>query len=420
MDFLEKMTKKFMVTNSSRDTCTLANLKTIIQRSSVNGNVKSRYHAHEDFSLLVGEAYLTEAAMMFFGIEDLSGSATKHSPPENIEYAHNKKKTEAYKQAMDAFLTSVMMSQSFKEEAERKDSIQLNVAGVNVQVRVEGGFAIVPLKVGYQSFEIRTPISSFKAGGIAVNLPMCGVVNISPVKPDDLHNYILNYLQYYFLFIFLKDAIAEGDIRRINVGLKHLIPFFYNHSPLSKYMVECIDYILKTEILLSPIRSIQVQTSALVNPKGRKGHNKPMDMQKENQVKKLKELIKGLGANKTETSIVNISKAGPVIDHVVNEFDKDLGFVDHGTTHKKRSTDEDLLMLLTTLREAKALVAQPGRELKHYRLIKDNVFAEIGEKQHHLTSSIMSVAERLKKSVPVDVEEDLEEMEDQQDGDEEI
>jgi hypothetical protein len=96
--------------------------------------------------------------------------------------------------------------------------------------------------------------------------------------------------------------------------LKMMIPLFYHHSPLSKYMVECIDYILKTELLLPPKIAIQVRVSSFVNPKGKKGKNKAADMQKENQVKELKDLIRGLGSNKTENSIVRLSKAYPVIN----------------------------------------------------------------------------------------------------------
>lgn len=62
-----------------------------------------------------------------------------------------------------------------------------------------------------------------------------------------------------------------------------------------------------------PLRLLlEVRTGSFVNPKGGIGNTKPSDMQKENQVKEFKELIKGLGSNKTETAIVNVCKAAPV------------------------------------------------------------------------------------------------------------
>ncbi|XP_052089483.1 uncharacterized protein LOC127726061 isoform X3 [Mytilus californianus] len=42
-DFLEKLCKRFLKLGNSRDQGTLANLKILIQRSNVNGKVKSRF-----------------------------------------------------------------------------------------------------------------------------------------------------------------------------------------------------------------------------------------------------------------------------------------------------------------------------------------------------------------------------------------
>uniref|UniRef100_K1PWV9 DUF6589 domain-containing protein n=1 Tax=Magallana gigas TaxID=29159 RepID=K1PWV9_MAGGI len=81
------------------------------------------------------------------------------------------------------------------------------------------------------------------------------------------------------------------------------MPLFYSHSSLSKYMTECIDYVLKTETLLTPKMALKVRAASFINPTGRPGHNKAADIEKENQVKMLKDLIRGLGANKTENGI---------------------------------------------------------------------------------------------------------------------
>ena len=70
-------------------------------------------------------------------------------------------------------------------------------------------------------------------------------IDVSLIKSDDLYNYVLNFLQYYFVLLNFKDAIAEGDIFRVSNTMKLMVPFYYNHSALSKYMVECIDYVLR-------------------------------------------------------------------------------------------------------------------------------------------------------------------------------
>ncbi|KAH3718367.1 hypothetical protein DPMN_061170 [Dreissena polymorpha] len=163
------------------------------------------------------------------------------------------------------------------------------------------------------------------------------IINVKLVKPDDLKNYVMNFLQHYFIILNLKDAVKGGDVFRINNCLKMMIPFFYNHSPLSKYMVECLDYILKTEVMLPPKLAIQVRAAACVNPKGAKAKNKAADMQKENQVNEMKELFKGLGSNKNEHSIETISKAYPVVNDIVSHIDLQISNKEVKSSHKSRS-----------------------------------------------------------------------------------
>ncbi|XP_050396775.1 uncharacterized protein LOC126815254 [Patella vulgata] len=80
-DFLEKLCKKFLIINKSRDKGTLAHLRVIIQRSNVNGQVKSRFKQHEDFISTVGKAYLTEMVQEYFGIENVDSLPTKNTSP---------------------------------------------------------------------------------------------------------------------------------------------------------------------------------------------------------------------------------------------------------------------------------------------------------------------------------------------------
>ena len=104
---------------------------------------------------------------------------------------------------------------------------------------------------------------------------------------DDLYNYLRNYLQWYFVLVQILDAIREGDMERTNISLKMMLPFFYSHSELSKYFDECVDYILKTEVVLPPGVAVQVRAASFVNLKGGVGNNKAADMHTENEVNKV-------------------------------------------------------------------------------------------------------------------------------------
>lgn len=185
---------------------------------------------------------------------------------------------------------------------------------------------------------IKVPLTKVKEGcKVSINgveLKLKSVIE-NQGQQDDLYNYVNNYLQWYFVIMQLQDAIHEGDITRTNVVLKTMTPFFYSHSVLSKYFTECIDYILKTEIILPPSLSLQVRAGSFVNIHGGMGKNKAADMHKENEVKLLKDLIRGLGANKTEKSIIAMSKAAPVISSIANNFDTMLSMKKITTKHKK-------------------------------------------------------------------------------------
>lgn len=78
---------------------------------------------------------------------------------------------------------------------------------------------------------------------------------------------------------------------------------------------------------------------------------KTADLHKENQVKSLKDLIKGLGANKTEKSIVAVTKTSPTIniDTIVKNLDCMVNENTVKTTHKTRSRDSDIKCLLQKL-----------------------------------------------------------------------
>jgi hypothetical protein len=199
---------------------------------------------------------------------------------------------------------------------------------------------------------LKIPVNHVE-NGVMLSLPnhnnaVLSVKKCSATLPirDDLNNYVINFLQWYFVILQMKDCIHEGDIFRTNTVLKMMIPFFYSHSKLSKYFVECIDYIIKTECILPSALALQVRAGSFVNPNGGRGKNKAADLQKENEVKLLKELIKGLGANKTENAIIKISQATPVFHEISANYDNMCGIKEIRTTHKARSSNEDIMLLL--------------------------------------------------------------------------
>ncbi|XP_053388342.1 uncharacterized protein LOC128551493 [Mercenaria mercenaria] len=378
--------KKFFKKSSGRDVGTLYHLKTIIQRTSVNGNVKSRFKAHEEFALLVGKAYVLEAAMEHFGMDNMESIPTLNVPTEDINKSHHSRRLMEFNKSMDGFITMVCSSLSFNEVPDQS-RVTVTIAGQDVQLPVENGNVHIKFQHLGQAITVLISLKTLKQNSVRVMLGGTAVT-IMIKQGDELQNYILNYLQYYFVLLNFKDSIREGDIIRTSNILKIAIPFFFNHSPLSKYMVECIDFILKTEVLLPAKLSLQVRVASFVNPKGRQGKNKAADLQKENQVKEVKTLIRGLGANKTEQSVIKISAAAPVIKDIVQNFDSQIDFKEKSTSHKKRSEEEDLQCIIKVLRELRPFRTVPGRKLESFNDMKASVFHELYDKRGVLNEKI--------------------------------
>ena len=113
---------------------------------------------------------------------------------------------------------------------------------------------------------------------------------------DDQHlNYFCNLMTWGLQILNMNSTAKEGDLDRMVLNSKENIPFFYGNSDRSKYFAECVNTILQTEYLLSPMSRLRVLEGAFVNLKGRPGHNKEADLVQENSIKNKKELIRALG-----------------------------------------------------------------------------------------------------------------------------
>ncbi|KAH3814221.1 hypothetical protein DPMN_142715 [Dreissena polymorpha] len=300
----------------------------------------------------------------------------------------------------------------FLLQCESPERIELEVEGQKVSLPVENGKVslIFQQQTGQTRIEIPTKLLEEKE---TIQIPVGNLlINVKLVKPDDLKNYVMNFMQHNFIILNLKDAVKEGDVFRINNCLKMMIPFFYNHSPLSNYMVECLDYTLKTEVMLPPKLAIQVRAAACVNPKGAKAKKKAADMQKENQVKEMKELIKGLGSNKNEHSIETISKAYPVVNDIVSHIDLQISYKEVKSSHKSRSENEDMSCLLKHLRNLKPFCRVSGRTLDGYCGIKTSAFKELLPQKALLKEKVMQIINYLKRGIPMPADENEENVED--------
>ena len=76
---------------------------------------------------------------------------------------------------------------------------------------------------------------------------------------DDCVNYSSNNLLWGIHVLEFLDMIKEGDVHCANIDFKWMLPFFYSWSTRSLYFKEIVDFIMKTEVLLSKQLAMRVR-----------------------------------------------------------------------------------------------------------------------------------------------------------------
>ena len=126
--------------------------------------------------------------------------------------------------------------------------------------------------------------------------PICD--HVTTTEKDEVYNYFNNLAQWFMHIESFNRMAKEGDITMIVPNLLLSLPYFHKHSSLSKYLVECINYCIQVECLLSPLQKLRVLEGSFVNVRGGHNNNVESDLLQEHSVRNQKTLIKQLGANK--------------------------------------------------------------------------------------------------------------------------
>lgn len=163
-------------------------------------------------------------------------------------------------------------------------------------------------------------------------------------KSDELFNYSRQLCHWYMHLVEMNDTAKEGDLNRAILNCQYSLPFFFSHSTLSKYLpnlVENIDYILKCEHLLSPLRRIRVLEGSFTNCRGGIGNNVESNLVQEHSVCIQKQLIESLGANKSEQSISRVTRSADAINEICSNFDASILLKPKSGRHSKTVTEAD-------------------------------------------------------------------------------
>ena len=269
-----------------------------LQRRNVTKDVK-HYEDCEQFFVSLGKCFAVEALMQFFGMEEQDGNPIKHRPPQKVEEME-------------------------KEEIEKYFEVVLNEF-----------------------------IDEFLLGKVTDN---------DSDNNDFVRNYSICLLQYFFILHDIKDAVHEGNGERLATLHKQLLLHFKSVPGFNTYAIEMLINIVQNKLFLSPAQSHQCIWASTANWKGGAKRNIEVDLLQENRNKDLKNLIKGMGANKTDKAIDTMSRAVGGTKKIVENFD----FMAHreakSSSHSHASSTKDEVKVTKDLRALKPFSAQPNRK----------------------------------------------------------
>jgi len=150
---------------------------------------------------------------------------------------------------------------------------------------------------------------------------------------------------------------------------------------------------------------LRILDGCFVNAKGGRGNNVESDLRMEHSIRNRKDLIRGLGANKSGQAIENVCGAADCIASIVHKFDVGVGLKEVSGRHTKVIKDDDMLKIRRKVHAIKPFQPTRGRSMHAYLNFAhpyDRVNVDDLEKMMNLTVT------RLARNLPVEGEEDAE------------
>lgn len=182
---------------------------------------------------------------------------------------------------------------------------------------------------------------------------------------DEGQLYASDVLTLGLLYMNFVDAIREGDGLRIIRCYRYFLPLV-RMSARTNYAKDILLLLYNIESNYSPREVQQLVWCRTVNTTGRAGHNIPCDLFVEHLNRLCKDMINGMGSNKTEKSITRIGKCVGPIKRVLDHYDNITGVSQVSQKHSEVNQQKDQSMILQCLMKSDVFGFQYGRSHKSF------------------------------------------------------
>lgn len=297
---------------SSAEKGTLYQLRNLIHRTNVPADPEKNMNSAEDFMLLMLHGHVVAAAKVVF--------ARSHSTSSVQELA---------KKIIEDFAIFPQTTNEQDDPKARKSKASTSKASTSIRDTSESGDPT------------RVPV-------------------------DGVHLYAREVLSLGLIWHGFHDAIREGDGDRILSYWKFLLVLFKstNHR---NYAKEAVNLLLQYHYTLSDRKKAQLKWSRCINTRGFPGANIPCDLHMEHLNRRLKSVIRGMGANVNSAAIERAGKAISGVHHICQVFEQQTSTNIHSDHHQVPTFGKDFDQVLSVLQEERVFVPQSGRQHQSFK-----------------------------------------------------
>ena len=373
-------------TSSNCDGGTLLQLRNLINRRNIAKDVTGRFNETIDFAELVINCHIVAAGMKFFGLKSVSDEPAYNS---SILRARNEPKEKQWKQMkvvvgrlVDRFVIverfmDIQPKAPIPRELSTRDVFENPHA---VRIQSEHCYCMQhATRVTSEHCYVQAPTPPPKKKRILPNWIQStadhphAAESIHSSAPDEVFDYACAVLNDGLLLLLFRDIIhAAAGI--LNMRCWKFLMLYYRHFHHYKYALEGFYTLAQVHVLASQRLKNQIMYSRFVNTRGGCGNNIPVDLQIEHFNRILKDAIIGVGANVTETVIVEASKYINAIHTICVNFDNATNIKPESMHHTRKSSAQDMELILKQLTtESDVFSYIPGRCHKSTPHVEPNV-----------------------------------------------
>lgn len=205
---------------------------------------------------------------------------------------------------------------------------------------------------------------------------------------DGVYVYATELLSLSLLWHGFHDAIKEADGDRILRYWKLLYIVFKNTSHRN-YAKEAINLLMQYNCTFSERKKAQLIWSRCINTKGYAGANIPCDLHMEHLNRRLKSVIRSMGANVRPAAIVKAGKAIASVHRICQVFEEQTTAHSHSDRHPCPAFGKDFHTVRNLLDEEKVFNKTSGRTYPSFKLKKGALeMYTFGEMKKKVESSI--------------------------------